>query len=93
LPTLQKLKDAKTLDDLAAVLGYKPSALAYIVYKLPPPLKYRKFKIPKRGGGEREICAPLDQLKTLQRHVANALYACRAEIDGASRRPMPTLPA
>jgi RNA-directed DNA polymerase len=68
------------------VLGYKPSALAYIVYKIPDTQKYNKFKIPKRSGGEREISAPTAQLKRLQRHLANALYACRDEIDVDSGR-------
>lgn len=86
---LQNLKAASTLDDLAAILGYKPSALAYIVYKLKDEEKYKKFKIPKRSGGEREICAPQDQLKALQRRLANVLYACRREIESETeRRPL-----
>lgn len=83
---LKTLKGATTLDDLAAVLGYKPSSLAYIIYKLPAQHKYKKFTIPKSGGGNREICAPNEPLKTLQRRLANVLYACRDEIDAASGR-------
>ncbi len=83
---LKNLKDAKTLDDLASILGYKPSSLSYIIYKIPDAQKYSKFKIPKRSGGEREISAPIAQLKRLQRHLANALYACRDEIDANSGR-------
>ena len=71
---------------MAAILGYKPSALAFIVYKIPDTQKYNRFKIPKRSGGEREICAPNAQLKRLQRHLANALYACRDEIDADTGR-------
>ena len=84
--TLEKLKKATSLDDLAAILGYKASALSYIVYKLPSNLKYYKFDIPKRSGGKREIFAPHPRLKTLQRHLANVLYACRDEIDAADKR-------
>ncbi len=80
------MKEASSLADLAAILGYKPSALAYIVYKIPDAQKYTKFTIPKRGGGEREICAPIEPLKTLQRRLANVLYACRDEIDEESKR-------
>ncbi len=83
---LQKLKGAKNLGDLASILGYKPSSLSYIIYKIPDAQKYNKFKIPKRSGGEREISAPTAQLKRLQRHLANALYACRDEIDANSGR-------
>ncbi len=74
------MKGATSLDDLAAILGYKPSALAYIIYKLPTAKKYKKFSIPKSGGGEREICAPNEPLKTLQRRLANVLNVCRDKI-------------
>ena len=83
---LKNLKDAETLDDLASILGYKPSSLSYIIYKISDDQKYNKFKIPKRSGGEREISAPTAQLKRLQRHLANALYACRDETDANSGR-------
>jgi len=86
LSVLKNLKAATSLDDVAGMLGYKPSALAYVLYKLPSSRKYTKFKIPKRGGGEREISAPVDHLKVLQRHLANVLYACRHEIDAESGR-------
>lgn len=66
---LKKLKDASSLDDLVAILGYKPSGLAYIVYKMPAEQKYKKFTIPKSGCGEREIFAPCEPLKTLQRRL------------------------
>jgi retron-type reverse transcriptase len=81
---LKSLKAAADLDDLAALLGYKPKSLSYILYKLPDAAKYATFKIPKKAGGEREICAPIDQLKLLQRRLANILYACRDEIDKES---------
>lgn len=89
MSVLQKLKDASSREDLAAILGYKPSGLAYIVYKVPTGDKYQKFTISKSSGGEREICAPIEPLKTLQRRLANVLYACRDEIDSDSgRRPL-----
>jgi hypothetical protein len=89
LSLLKSLKEAASLNDVAAILGYKPSALAYIVYKLPVEQTYKKFTIPRSGGGERDICAPNGRLKTLQRRLANVLYACRDEIDAASGlRPM-----
>jgi hypothetical protein len=86
LSILQSLKSATSLEDLSAILGYKPSALAYIIYKLPDGLKYKKFFIPKSGGGKREISAPEERLKMLQRRLANVLYACRDEIDSETRR-------
>jgi RNA-directed DNA polymerase len=84
LSILKSLKEAASLNDLAAILGYKPSALAYIIYKLPVAQKYKKFTIHKSDGGERDICAPNERLKTVQRRLANLLYACRNEIDANS---------
>ena len=84
MAVLQELKDASSLRDLAKILGYKPKALSYIVYKIPEDQKYQTFAIPKRFGGEREVCAPTDSLKRLQRQLARALYDCRDEIDSGS---------
>ena len=86
---LENLKNATSRKDLAQILGYKLNRLTYIVYKIPDDQKYEKFSIPKSGGGTREICAPIGPLKTLQRRLANVLYACRDDIDRDSdRRPL-----
>jgi hypothetical protein len=82
--SLKKLKSATNIKDLSALLGYRPDALAFILYKLDPSEKYERFQIPKKNGGVRDICAPTAQLKLLQRRLANLLYACRAEIDRES---------
>ena len=89
LSVLENLKNAASRKDLAQILGYKLNRLTYIVYKIPPDQKYNTFSIPKSGGGERQICAPVDSLKTLQRLLANVLYECRVEIDRDNgRRPL-----
>jgi RNA-directed DNA polymerase len=87
---LAKLKAAKSLDDLAALLGYKPSSLSYILYKIPNAAKYSEFEIAKRSGGTRKIKAPQSHLKALQRRLANLLYLCLSEIEksGSPRRPL-----
>jgi RNA-directed DNA polymerase len=86
LPILENLRAASSLEDLATILGYKPSTLAYIVYRLSVEKKYTKFSIPKKRGGERKISAPVEPLKLLQRHLANTLYACRAQIETTNNR-------
>jgi retron-type reverse transcriptase len=88
--SLAKLQAAKSLDDLAAILGYKPAALAYLLYHLPDAQKYTAFTIPKRNGNPRPILAPTPKLKLLQRRLANVLYLALADIDkaGAPRRPL-----
>jgi RNA-directed DNA polymerase len=65
LPILEALRSAKTRHDLAALLGYKPSNLSYIVYVVPKEKKYTTFKIHKKDGGERTIDAPIPMLKKI----------------------------
>ena len=78
--TLEKLRDAKTLDDVARLLGFVPSGLSYVLYKIPEANKYVSFDIPKRGGGKRHIKAPEPRLALLQRRLANLLYDCLDEL-------------
>lgn len=80
METLKKLKDANGINDVALILGYKPSALAYILYKLSDAEKYKEFKIPKRAGGFRVIHAPCKELKAVQRKLALVLYSAVDEI-------------
>lgn len=86
MSSLAKLQAAKSLDDLAAILGYKPAALAYLLYHLPTAQKYTAFTIPKRNGTPRDILAPTPKLKLLQRRLANVLYLALADIDKAGSR-------
>lgn len=91
MSNLAKLKAATGLDDVAKILGYKPSALAYLLYVLPAKSKYSSFTVPKKSGGTRIINAPNQRLKTLQRHLANLLNDCQQEISkarGTSHHPL-----
>jgi len=81
---IKKLRAAKTLDDLARLLGFTPSGLSYVIYKLPNPLKYHTFDIPKRKGGKRMISAPQPMLALLQRRLAKFLYDCLVELKQAT---------
>lgn len=81
---LQSLKSAVDRRDLAAVLGYTPKALAFILYKIPQQAKYTEFTIPKRTGGERTIHAPMPHLRALQRQLANVLTDALKELEGQS---------
>ena len=82
---LEKLRDTKSLSDLANLLGYKPKAVSYILYKIPSEKKYSAFTIPKKTGGERRIKAPIDPLKDLQRRLADLLNECFEEICATSK--------
>ncbi len=68
------------MSDLAEVLGYTPNGLAFILYKAPPGGRYQAFAVPKRSGGTRNILAPDERLKRLQRELCDVLKECQREI-------------
>lgn len=86
MSALEKLQSAESIYDLAGLLGYKASTLAYIIYKISPAEKYTSFEIDKKGGGTRKIDAPIAPLKDVQRRLANILYLCRHENERSSGR-------
>src|SRR5581483_7175816 len=77
---LTSLKAATSLTDIAHLVGFKPSALSFVLYKKQAGSNYRKFEIPKRYGGTRQISAPTDELKLIQRRLANVLQNCVDDI-------------
>lgn len=81
MSSLNSLKATATLSDLAKLLQFKPSALSYILFKLPDPAKYKTFEIPKRNGGNRTIKAPIDALKLVQQRLSTLLQDCIDEIN------------
>lgn len=76
---LTDLKNTKSLNDVAHLLGYKPKSLSYVIYKMP--VKYKTFTVPKKSGGVRTISAPCPQLKLLQRRLSDGLQSCWDEIN------------
>lgn len=82
-----KLRSAKSIRDLAKLLGYKPQALSYIIYKIPETEKYFEFNIAKKSGGHRTIKAPSEKLKRLQKKVVQLLSDCLAEIKEQTKNP------
>ncbi len=83
---LEKLKNTTSLSELAQLLGYKPKAVSYILYKIPEKEKYVEFEIPKKSGDTRKIKAPTEKLKHLQRRLANLLNECFDEICNENRK-------
>jgi RNA-directed DNA polymerase len=81
MSALKKLHDAKAIADVAGILGFQASKLTYILYVQPDSLKYKEFEIPKKSGGVRRIAAPQDELKLLQRRLADLLQDCLDEIN------------
>jgi len=83
---LAVLKAATSISDLATLLGFKPRAISYLLYKQPPESKYTTFQIPKRSGGQRTIQAPVERLKLLQRRLSDLLQDCQDEINASAQR-------
>ena len=83
---LEKLKNTTTLNDLAELLGFKPQALSYILYKIPNNEKYTEFEISKKNGDTREIKAPIERLKLLQKRLADLLNECYEEIYNKNKK-------
>jgi RNA-directed DNA polymerase len=78
--SIEKLRAAATLDDLANLLGYVPNMLAFILYKVPIAQRYSRFEIPKRDGTARQIMAPEPRRRLLQKRLADLLYDCIDDI-------------
>jgi RNA-directed DNA polymerase len=78
---LQSLKTAASLHDVAALLKYRATTLAYILYVKQN--KYHSFAIGKRGGGIRTIHSPSEDLKLLQKNLSDLLQDCAREINEA----------
>jgi len=84
---LTSLKRAKSLHDVAFLLGYKPKSLSYVIYKMP--LKYKTFTVPKKSGGVRNVSAPCPELKLLQRRLSDGLQSCWDEINSQKKIKKP----
>ena len=83
---LESLKKSTSLTDFANLLGYKPSTITFIIYKIPTQSKYLEFTIPKKNGEERRILSPHIKLKKLQRRLADLLSDCDDEIHKTQNR-------
>lgn len=78
---LLALKQATTLSEVARLLEVKPSMLSFHLYLMPKETRYKKFEIPKRHGGKREISSPEKNLKLIQYRLSQLLQNCIEEIN------------
>lgn len=86
MSTLENLRSAANLSDLAKILGFTPKGLTYVLYKTETSKKYQTFKIPKKTGGMRKIQAPIERLSLLQERLSELLYSCVSELQKENPR-------
>ena len=72
-------KNVQTRDELAFILRMPIQKLTHLLYIKKPENSYIQFRIPKRSGGVRQICAPDDDLKAAQKLLAKKLLSHRNE--------------
>lgn len=70
---INSLSSLRTPDDVAAYFGLTYKQLAGIVYARSRTPRYSRFEIPKKSGASRVIHAPNEDLKKVQRKLAQAL--------------------
>lgn len=70
---IEKLRKAKTRNDIASLLEIDEKTLRYILYVKRPENMYVTFSLPKKKSGFREINAPTGSLKTIQKKLAYIL--------------------
>lgn len=83
MSTLKELKKTTSLKQVASLLHVKSGMLSFYLYKKPKAGLYKKFEIPKRHGGTREILAPESNLKLMQHRLSKLLQDCLSEINAA----------
>lgn len=71
---MMKFNDIKTRNQLADFLTIPRKQLNYLLYFKDDDDLYTSFEIRKKNGGIRRIKAPIDELKDIQRKLAEALY-------------------
>lgn len=86
---LNLLRQAKSLDDLAKLLNFKPKFISYLLFKQNEKDRYAEFEISKQSGGKRKISAPNPKLLRLQKNLADLLAGCLVEMENSGERKTP----
>lgn len=81
---MRKFYDIKTRNELAEFLDIPQKLLSYVLYVKGTNNFYTTFEIPKKNGGIRKINAPSEQLKDIQKKLAEALYKHKKKMRGQS---------
>ena len=71
----QKFQRLKSTHDVAQLLQVPNEYLIYYIDRIPHDFRYKKFRVPKRSGGYRNIHSPNSSLGIVQRKLSQVLYA------------------
>ena len=71
---IEKFKKLVSRQDVADLLEITDKQLRYYLYYLSSTDKYNQFEIPKKRGGFRQIKAPKNRFKLIQKNLAYVLY-------------------
>ena len=77
---MKKLSEIKTRNEFADFLEIPRQKLSYILYVKHVDEMYTSFQIPKKNGDFRNINAPTEDLKKLQKKLSELLWECQKEI-------------
>lgn len=77
---MKNLNELKTRNELADYLKIPRKTLSYILYVKTVDELYVFFEIPKKKEGVRSIHAPVEQLKNIQRKIADALWKYQLDV-------------
>ncbi|MEC0695962.1 retron Ec67 family RNA-directed DNA polymerase/endonuclease [Bacillus atrophaeus] len=79
---MREFNDIGTRNELADFLKIPRKQLSYVLYVKSINNLYTSFEIHKKNGGVRNIKAPLEELKDIQRKLAEALYKHKKKKQG-----------
>ncbi|MEG3439186.1 reverse transcriptase domain-containing protein [Pannus brasiliensis CCIBt3594] len=85
----KKFESLKYPGDVANLLQVPYRILVYHIYLVNPEIRYKRFEIPKKTGGIRQICTPVTALKLIQgklNQVLQAVYVVKPSVHGFVER-------
>lgn len=77
---MNNFNELTTRNDFADYLNVSRKTLTYLLHVKRIENLYTTFEVPKKSGETRKICAPMPELKTIQRKLAEVLWEIEKEI-------------
>ena len=77
---MDKFNEIRTRNELADFIEVPRKKLTYVLYVKKTENLYKSFDIPKKNGGFRQINAPQNDLKQIQKKLEVALYNYESQL-------------